>query len=100
MEDILQNQADNIEEEIIQIMDSILEEEPDFIAIHEDEFKVKIDPQVLKMTKLTTEIVHELMWSLGRPGAVSDLTLMTQIEDAAKLTKEVLDSLPELEEEE
>ena len=100
MEDILQNQADNIEDEIIEIMDSILEEEPDLIAIHEDEFMVKIDPQVLKMTKLTTEIVHELMWSLGRPGAVSDLTLMTQIEDAAKLTKEVLDSLPELEEEE
>ena len=100
MEDILQNQADNIEGEIIEIMDSILEEEPDFIAIHEDEFKVKIDPQVLKMTKLTTEIVHDLMWSLGRPGAVSDLTLMTQIEDAAKLTREVLDSLPELEEEE
>ena len=100
MEDILQNQADNIEDEIIEIMDSILEEEPDFIAIHEDEFKVKIDPQVLKMTKLTTEILHDLMWSLGRPGAVSDLTLMTQIEDAAKLTREVLDSLPELEEEE
>jgi len=100
MEDILQNQADNIEGEIIEIMDSILEEEPDFIAIHEEEFKVKIDPQVLKMTKLTTEIVHDLMWSLGRPGAVSDLTLMTQIEDAAKLTREVLDSLPELEEEE
>ena len=100
MEDILQNQADNIEDEIIEIMDSILEEEPDLIAIHEDEFMVKIDPQVLKMTKLTTEIIHELMWSLGRPGAVSDLTLMTQIEDAAKLTKEVLDSLPELEEEE
>ena len=100
MENILQNQADNIEDEIIEIMDSILEEEPDLIAIHEDEFKVKIDPQVLKMTKLTTEIVHDLMWSLGRPGAVSDLTLMTQIEDAAKLTREVLDSLPELEEEE
>ena len=100
MEDILQNQADNIEDEIMEIMDSILEEEPDFIAIHEDEFKVKIDPQVLKMTKLTTEILHDLMWSLGRPGAVSDLTLMTQIEDAAKLTREVLDSLPELEEEE
>jgi len=100
MEDILQNQADNIEDEIIEIMDLILDEEPDLIAIHEDEFMVKIDPQVLKMTRLTTEIIHELMWSLGRPGAVSDLTLMTQIEDAAKLTKEVLDSLPELEEEE
>jgi hypothetical protein len=81
-------------------MDSILDEEPDFVSIHEDDSMARIDPQVLKMTKLTTEIVHELMWSLGRPGALSDLTLMTQIEDAAKLTKEVLDSLPELEEEE
>ena len=100
MEDILQNQADGIEEEIIEIMDSILDEEPDYFSIHEDETKVLIDPQVLKMTRLTTEIIHELMWSLGRPGAVSDLTLMTQIEDAAKLTKEVLDSLPVQEEEE
>jgi CheY-like chemotaxis protein len=100
MEDILQNQADGIEEEIIDIMDSILDEEPEYFSILEDETKVLIDPQVLKMTRLTTEIIHELMWSLGRPGAVSDLTLMTQIEDAAKLTKEVLDSLPVQEEEE
>ncbi|MCS5533447.1 MAG: response regulator [Candidatus Poseidoniaceae archaeon] len=100
METILQNQADDIGDEITDIMDSILDEEPDFVAIHEDDSMARIDPQVLKMTKLTTEIVHELMWSLGRPGALSDLTLMTQIEDAAKLTKEVLDSLPELEEEE
>jgi CheY-like chemotaxis protein len=100
METILQNQADDLGDEILEIMDSILDEEPDFVTIHEDEFMARIDPQVLKMTKLTTEIIHELLWSLGRPGAVSDLTLMTQIEDAAKLTKEVLDSLPELEEEE
>lgn len=100
MEDILQNQADDLEDEIVQIMDSILDEEPDYITIHQEQFMEKIDPQVLKMTKLTMEIIHELMWSLGRPGAVSDLTLMTQIEDAAKLTKEVLESLPEVEEEE
>ena len=100
MESILQNQADDIGDEIMEVMDSILDEEPDFVSIHEDDSMARIDPQVLKMTKLTTEIVHELMWSLGRPGALSDLTLMTQIEDAAKLTKEVLDSLPELEEEE
>ena len=100
METILQNQADDIGDEILDIMDSILDEEPDLIAIYEDDSMARIDPQVLKMTRLTTEIVHELMWSLGRPGAISDLTLMTQVEDAAKLTKEVLDSLPELEEEE
>ena len=39
------------------------------------------------------------MWSLGRPGAVSDVTLITQIEDAAQMLSDVLESLPEIEEE-
>ena len=51
------------------------------------------------MTRLTTEMVHELMWDLGRPGAVADLTLMTRIEDAAEMLGDVLSSLPESEEE-
>ena len=59
----------------------------------------RIDPQVLRMTRLTTEMVHELMWDLGRPGAVADLTLMTRIEDAAEMLGDVLSSLPESEEE-
>jgi hypothetical protein len=40
------------------------------------------------------------MWSLGRPGAVSDITLMTQVEDAAQMLRDVLDALPAAEEEE
>ena len=59
----------------------------------------KIDPQVLRMTRLTTEMVHELMWDLGRPGAVADMTLMTRIEDATEMLGDVLSSLPESEEE-
>ena len=39
------------------------------------------------------------MWNLGRPGAVSDVTLITQIEDAAQMLSDVLESLPEIEEE-
>ena len=52
------------------------------------------------MTRLTTEVVSDLMWSLGRPGAVSDLTLLTQVEDAAQMLSDVLAALPEVEEEE
>ena len=81
-------------------MDNILDETPDLITIHHESTMTPIDPEVLKLTRLTTEFVSDLMWNLGRPGAVSDLTLMTQVEDAAQMLQDVLASLPEAEEEE
>ena len=85
MEEILEKQADSIGDEVVSKMDEILDEMPDL--------------EVLKLTKLTTEVVHDLMWNLGRPGAVSDVTLITQIEDAAQMLSDVLDALPEVEDE-
>jgi hypothetical protein len=40
-------------------------------------------------------MVNELMWDLGKPGNVTDLTLMTRIEDAAMFLGDLLTSLPE-----
>jgi hypothetical protein len=40
------------------------------------------------------------MDALQRPGALSDLTLLTQIEDASQMASDVLDALPPKEEEE
>ena len=34
------------------------------------------------------------MWSLGRPGTVEDITLITQIEDITQMVSDVLDSFP------
>ena len=99
MESILEQQAANIADEIESKMDDILDEVPDQIALLPDDDLEKIDPQVLRMTRLTTEMVHELMWDLGRPGAVADMTLMTRIEDATEMLGDVLSSLPESEEE-
>ena len=61
--------------------------------------KVGIDPEALTLTRLTIEEVQSLMWDLGRPGAVSDITLLTRIEDSVELLKDALESLP-IEEEE
>jgi hypothetical protein len=97
---ILEAQAQGIADEVEGVMDSILDEQPDLIALHGFETMVPIDPQVLALTRLTTEVVSDLMWSLGRPGAVSDLTLLTQVEDAAQMLSDVLAALPEAEEEE
>jgi CheY-like chemotaxis protein len=97
---ILEDQAQGIADKVEGLMDSILDEQPDLIALHSFDTMVPIDPQVLELTRLTTEVVSDLMWSLGRPGAVSDLTLITQIEDAAQMLSDVLMALPEAEEEE
>ncbi|RJU83218.1 MAG: response regulator [Candidatus Poseidoniales archaeon] len=99
MEEILEKQAESLGDEVVAKMDEILDEMPDLVALKRDEELFGIDLEVLKLTKLTTEVVHDLMWSLGRPGAVSDVTLITQIEDATQMLSDVLESLPEITEE-
>ncbi len=100
MSGILEEQAQGIADEVEGMMDSILDEEPDLVALHGFETMVPIDPEVLAMTRLTTELVSDLMWSLGQRGALSDLTLLTQVEDAAQMMADVLEALPVVEEEE
>ena len=100
MEDILQNQADGIAEDIESVMDKILDEKPDLVAIIPDSNQIVIDPAVLKFTKLVAESAHELMWEIGKPGNVSDLTLRTRIEDITEMLADVISSLPEGDEEE
>lgn len=100
MEDVLQDQADNIASDIEEIMDDILDEEPELITILPNEEQIVIDPEVLKFTRLVTETAHELMWDIGKPGNVQDLTLRTRIEDLTEMLGDVLSSLPEDGEEE
>jgi hypothetical protein len=100
MENILQTQAESIASDIEGMMDGILDEVPDKIALLEEEDKTRIDPAVLEFTRLVNETAHELMWDLGRPGTVTDLTLLTRIEDITEMLGDVLSSLPEKVEEE
>jgi len=93
MEDILEAQAQGLAQEVEEAMDGILDESPELITIYQENMMTPIDPEVLKLTRLTTEFVSDLMWNLGRPGAVSDITLMTQVEDAAQMLQDVLESL-------
>ena len=100
MEEILQNQADGLADEIEGIMDGILDEKPDMIALLPNRDQVVIDPAVLKFTRLVAEQAHELMWDIGRPGNVTDLTLRTRIEDITEMLGDVISSLPKGDEEE
>jgi CheY-like chemotaxis protein len=100
MEDILQNQADVIASDIEGVMDSILDEKPDLVNIIPEHNQAAIDPAVLEFTRLVTETAHELMWDIGRPGNLTDITLSTRVEDVTEMLGDVLTSLPSREEEE
>ena len=94
MEDILEQQASSIQSEIESVMDDVLDEKPDLVALRPEDDLFGVDPEVLKLTRLTNELVYELMWSLGRPGTVEDITLITQIEDVTEMIGDVLSSFP------
>ena len=53
MEHILQNQADGIASDIENVMDRILDEKPDLVAIIPDHDQVVIDPAVLEFTTIS-----------------------------------------------
>ena len=94
MEDILEQQASAIQNEVESVMTDVLDEKPDLVALRPDEELFGVDPEVLKLTRLTNELVYDLMWSLGRPGTVDDVTLITQIEDITAMVGDVLSSFP------
>ena len=96
----MQNQADGIASEIESKMDGILDEKPELVSIVPDHERTVIDPAVLEFTRLVAENAHELMWDLGRPGSLNDITLLTRVEDLTEMLKDVLTSLPAKEEEE
>ena len=100
MEDILEKQAEDIARTVEAEMDGILDEEPEYVALLDQHEQVGIDPETLSLTRLTAEVLTELMQALKRPGALSDLTLLTQVEDASVLAADMLDALPHVEEEE
>lgn len=100
MEDILEKQANDIARQVESDMEGILSEAPDYVALLEEDDQVGIDPETLALTRLTAQVLHELMEALKRPGALSDLTLLTQVEDASSMAADMLDALPAKEEEE
>ena len=95
MEEILENQAQKIADEVEETMDEILEELPQKVSLLEENDKVGLDPELVEYIRLTSDMVNELMWDLGKPGNVTDITLMTRIEDAVMFLGDVLTALPE-----
>lgn len=100
VEQMMEEKAQAIAEEVEDNMDQVLDEDPERVALLESGQMELIDPDVLNMTRLVSELVSELLWDLGQRGALADLTLTTRVEDCAQMISDVVSSLPERSEEE
>ena len=95
IEDTLQVQADKLEDEILKNMDIVLDESPPITAALPEDEKIGVDPEVIKMAQLVSEEVIELLWEIGTPGRLEDLTLSSRVEESIEMMKDVLKSLNE-----
>ena len=100
IEDILQEEADELKEEILNKMEEILSEEiPEITALEED-LKIGVEPEFINLVKHTSENIQELLWEVGVPGRLTDPSLGVWVEDSLGSIGDVLKSIPDLPEEE
>jgi hypothetical protein len=69
---------------------TLLDEPAPTITAAEADGQQGVDLETLTYVRLCIEDIRDLLWDLGRPGAVSDLSLMTRVEDATGFAEEIL----------
>ncbi len=93
MIEAMENRAKELEEEIALSLERLMVM-PDKVAIIADEKEMmKVDPNALEMTRLSLEVIADLLFELSLPGRVDDTTLLTQVQDAAQMASDSLDAL-------
>ena len=96
LEDILQEEADELTEEILNKMEEILGEEIPEITALEESSKIKVDPEFINLVKHSSENTQELLWEIGIPGRLNDPSLSLWVEDSLKSINDILKSIPEV----
>ncbi|HJM44665.1 MAG TPA: response regulator [Candidatus Poseidoniaceae archaeon] len=100
LEDVLQEEADELTEEILTKMEEILSEGIPEITALEDDLKIKVDPEFINLVKHSSENIQELFWEIGVPGRLNDPSLSLWVEDSLKSVEDILKSVPEVPSEE
>ena len=96
LEDILQEEADELTEEILNKMEEILSEDIPEITALDDISKIKVDPEFINLVKYSSQSIQELLWEIGIPGRLNDPSLGLWVEDSLKSIKDILKSIPEV----
>ena len=98
--DAMESQAEAIEEELDQQLERLMDPPEKVAILTEFTGMVPVDPNVLRMTRLSLEIIRDLFWDMGVPVRDKLSIYSTQLEDAQQMVVDCLDALPEAPDEE
>ena len=98
--DAMEAQAEVIESELDEQLERLLDPPEKVAILTKFTGMVPVDPNTLKMTKLSLEIIRDLFWDMGVPVREHLGMYSTQLEDAQQMVVDCLEALPDAPDEE
>jgi CheY-like chemotaxis protein len=98
--DAMESQAEIIEGELDEQLERLLDPPDEVAILTKFTGMVPVDPNTLKMTKLSLEIIRDLFWDMGVPVREQLGMYSTQLEDAQQMVVDCLEALPDAPDEE
>ena len=98
--DAMESQAEVIEGELDDQLERLMDPPDEVAILTEFTGMVPVDPNTLRMTKLSLEIIRDLFWDMGIPVREHLGMYSTQLEDAQQMVEDCLEALPEAPDEE
>ncbi|MDP6907115.1 MAG: response regulator [Candidatus Thalassarchaeaceae archaeon] len=98
--DAMDSRADKIQGELDEQLERLLDPPEKVAILTEFNGMVPLDPNTLKMTKLSLEIIRDLFWDMGIPVREHLAMYSTQLEDAQQMVVDCLEALPDVPDEE
>jgi CheY-like chemotaxis protein len=98
--DAMEAQAEVIESELDEQLERLLDPPEEVAILTKFTGMVPVDPNTLKMTKLSLEIIRDLFWDMGVPVREHLGMYSTQLEDAQQMVVDCLEALPDATDEE
>ena len=98
--DAMESQAEVIEGELDEQLERLMDPPDEVAILTEFTGMVPVDPNTLRMTRLSMEIIRDLFWDMGIPVREHLGMYSTQLEDAQQMVVDCLEALPEAPDEE
>ena len=100
MIDAMESQAAVIEGELDEQLERLMDPPDEIAILTKFTGMVPVDPNSLRMTRLSLEIIRDLFWDMGIPVREHLGMYSTQLEDAQQMVVDCLDALPDAPDEE
>ena len=98
--DAMESQAEVIESELDEQLERLMDPPEEVAILTKFTGMVPVDPNTLRMTKLSLEIIRDLFWDMGVPVREHLGMYSTQLEDAQQMVVDCLEALPDAPDEE